>query len=230
MLIDLRQHIITLVAVFLALAVGIVLGSTFINGDSVERKVSGVLEKEFTKLRTENEDQQTRISQLSDQMRRQQEFDRSIAPRLVDRRLVNRSVAIIQTGDYDECVDSVRGILQKAGAEVRSVTVVSPENENTDTKAAMAVRSISGEVDLDKPVTRALEILANSVVTGVNPHAVEVLETKGLIKASGDYSRRTSLVVIVGGSQEIQSDLPSTIDSVLVDKIKAANVLEIVGV
>ena len=70
MLIDLRYHLVTLVAVFLALAVGMLVGSYFMVGPSVERQVAKGLEQQFGKLRTDNRNQQRRIESLQDQLKK----------------------------------------------------------------------------------------------------------------------------------------------------------------
>lgn len=229
MLIDLRQHIITLVSVFLALAVGIVLGGSFINGASVERKVSRLLEKEFDKLRTENRQQQVSISDLTDQLRHQRDFDRLISPGLVAGKLADHGVAIIQTGTYGEATDSIRRILVQSGAEVRSVTVLNVLSEDFTSQADMSVRSITGGVGSPDSSKRALEILANSIVSGQNPKAIGVFSSNGLITSTGDYTRRTPFIVLIGGCKDKESGLSRIVDSVLIDKLKAANATTIVG-
>ena len=139
-------------------------------------------------------------------------------------------MAIIQTGDYGECVDHVKHILQAAGAEVRSTTIVSLNDDNADSRAAVAVQAITGETTLQDPGSRALQILANSLVSGTNTNAIAVLEAKGVIASSGDYSKRTSCVVLVGGSRESEPGLPKAVDAVLLGDLKAAGVVDIVGV
>jgi hypothetical protein len=230
LLIDLRQQIITLVAVFLALAVGIVLGSSMLSGGSVERNLSSRLDKDFKQIRNENQQQSVTITELRDKIRRQEQFDKTVAPVLVRGRLAKLAVAIVQTGDYPESVDHVKRILEDAGAQVCSTTVVYGGDDDADSRAALAVQSIDGETGLRDPMGRALQILANSLISGVNSKAVAELEAQGVIASTGDYSRPMKCIVLVGGSKESQSGEPNTIDSVLLDYLKAAGASDIVGV
>ncbi|MDI6826989.1 MAG: copper transporter, partial [Armatimonadota bacterium] len=118
--IDFRYHLTSLVAVFLALALGILLGSNFIAGSSVERQVSKRLEQQFSQLQAENRSQQRTISTLSERLRKCEEFERSVLPALVAGRLSGRRIAIIQAGDYMEAVQSAKTALEEGGAEVTS--------------------------------------------------------------------------------------------------------------
>ncbi|MCX6375892.1 MAG: copper transporter [Armatimonadetes bacterium] len=106
MLIDLKYHLISLVAVFLALAVGILVGSSFVAGTSVKG-----LEKEFVKLRIQNQQQQNDLELMRDQVASYEEFGRTVAPILVDGKLAMRRIALIQTGDYSEAAQSAKSIL-----------------------------------------------------------------------------------------------------------------------
>lgn len=229
MLINLRQHIITLVAVFLALAVGITMGTSFIGGASVERNISRLLEKEFSKLRVENQQQGSDIDDLSEQLHRHNDFEQSIVPQLLNGRLAKQSVAIIQTGDYPEATQYAKKALETAGAQVRSVTVLYVSDDATEFRAAKAVHKISGTQDIQDVTDRMLEIIANCVTYGQNTAALDVLESEKLISKSGDYTGRVTNVVLVGGSKEQVTILSHSIDAVLIDKLKADNVSTIVG-
>lgn len=225
MLIDLRYHLTTMVAIFLALAVGILVGSSFIAGSSVQG-----LQREFSKLRADNGEQRRIIDDMRGELEKHAEFDRATAPVLVNRRLSWRRIAIIQTGDYSEATQSAKSILEEAGAKVVSVTTLS----NLDSPAARervvrAVELITGETAEPDPVARLLEILANCIATGSNPGALDVLEKKGLLSSTGEYDRQTLQVVLVGGSRHKLSRRAEHIDLPLIDKLKAAGVMRVVG-
>ena len=224
MLIDLKYHLISLVAVFLALAVGIVVGSSFIAGSSVKG-----LEKEFVKLRADNRLQQNKIDDMKAQINRHLQFDRAVAPFLADKQLSGRRIAIIQTGDYSEAAQSARAILETAGAKVASVTTLSNLNsESARNRVVRAAEVITGETPLD-PAARLIEIVANCIATGSNPNALGILEEKGLLTASGGYDRKVLRVVLIGGSRYSASDRASHIDLPLIDALTNAGVVTIVG-
>ena len=225
MLIDLKYHLTSLVAVFLALAVGILVGSSFIAGSSVRG-----LEKEFGKLRTENRQQWKTIESLHEQIKKHSEFEKAAAPALVSGRLAGHRIAIIQTGDYSEATQRAKSILEEAGAKVVSVTTISNlDSESARQRAIRAVELIAGEVGEQDPVGHVLEIVAECVAAGTGSEALGVLEDKGLLSRAGEYDRRTLRVVLIGGCRQERSNRAQHTDLALIDKLVARGVITLVG-
>lgn len=115
-----RHHLISLAAVFLALAIGVVLGSGLLS-DSV---LSG--------LRAEKRDLHGQIDALRDQenllnekLGAANDFDIQMAGRIVRDELAGRSVVIFRTPDaHDDDVDAVSRIVgQAAGTTTGTVTL-----------------------------------------------------------------------------------------------------------
>lgn len=227
MLIDLRYHLIALVAVFLALAVGILVGSSFIGGPSIKG-----LEDEFGKLRVEIRSQQQTIDNLRDLEKKRDEFENAVLPGLINGRLHNRRIAIIQTGDYSEATQSAASILEKAGAKIVSITTLSSlESDVAKKRAARAVELITEETNIVDPVDRLLGIIAGTVVMGGYPDRVKLLESKGLLSGSGEYDRRVFYVVIVGGGKYKTGYMQAQhANLALIDKLKELGVVALVGV
>lgn len=225
MLIDLRYHLITVVAIFLALAVGIVTGSAFLAGSSVKG-----LESEFAKLRAENRAQQQTIEDLRSRNERNIEFAKSVAPWIVNKQLSWRRVAIIQTGDYSEATQNVRSVLEDAGARVVSVTTLSHfDEESARDRVIRSLELITGEAEYSDPVERVTGIIARSVAAGSNLEALEIMERKGLLNKAGEYDRQVLHFVIVGGAKQRGSKRASRVDLLLIDELKAAGVMTVVG-
>lgn len=125
---NLRYHIASLVAVFLALALGLVLGGLIVNTTAGDQTgiVSG-LEQEFDKLRSENsmlKKQATADAQFSDELTRQ----------AVSGRLKGKTVAVV--GLNSKAADLARQSLVEAGATPVSVTVVAKKLDLKNTTAA----------------------------------------------------------------------------------------------
>ena len=225
MLIDLKYHLISLVAVFLALAVGMLMGSSFIAGTSVKG-----LEQQFVRLRTENRQQRDVIDNLRDQGAKQMEFSRAVAPMLVDNRLAMLRVAIVQTGDYSEATQSAKSILEQAGANVASVTTLSYlDSPVAQKRISDAIEEITGQIETGDLVGRMLGILANCVATGSNREVLQVFEKHELLTLAGDYEHRTSRVVLVGGSRRRESVQPQHSDLALIDALHEAGIVTVVG-
>jgi Copper transport outer membrane protein, MctB len=112
--ISLRYHIVSLVAVFLALALGIVVGSTVLKEGSVS-----VLRATSERVRQDNEGYRTENLALKQEQARLQDFAATALPDLVRGRLKDRPVVLLDTDRVDGGVrDRVTQVLQAAGAEV----------------------------------------------------------------------------------------------------------------
>jgi Copper transport outer membrane protein, MctB len=112
--ISLRYHIVSLVAVFLALALGIVVGSTVLQEGTVS-----VLRATSDRVRAESDQNSRENLALKQEISRLQSFGATVLPELVQDRLEGRSVVLVDTDKVDSGMrDSVRKVLEDAGAEV----------------------------------------------------------------------------------------------------------------
>jgi hypothetical protein len=134
--ISLRQHAISLAAVFLALAVGVVLGSGLLS----DTLLSG--------LRDESRNMHAQINTLNDRnnvlnqkLSSASAFDAQIASRTVRDALTGKSVIIFRTPDAkDDDVDGVSKIVGQAGATVTGA--VSLTQEFVDANSAEKLHSV----------------------------------------------------------------------------------------
>jgi hypothetical protein len=113
--IDFRYHIVSLVAVFLAIALGIVIGTTALNGrvlDDLETQVTG-LQDDKRNLEDTTQALQTRLD-TTDQ------FEEAVGPALVQGTLTGRSVVLVIDGDDvdDDAVEAVSILIGQAGGTV----------------------------------------------------------------------------------------------------------------
>jgi hypothetical protein len=112
--ISLRYHIVSLVAVFLALALGIVVGSTVLREGTVS-----VLRATSEQVRQNNESYREENLALKQEQARLQDFAATVLPDLVRGRLKDRHVVLLDTDKVDGGVrDRVTQVLEAAGAEV----------------------------------------------------------------------------------------------------------------
>jgi hypothetical protein len=112
--ISLRYHIVSLVAVFLALALGIVVGSTVLQEGTVS-----ALRATSQEVRQRSEENRTENLALKQDKAHLEAFGAAVLPDLVRDRLEGRSVVLVDTDKVDSGMrDSVRKVLEDAGAEV----------------------------------------------------------------------------------------------------------------
>lgn len=113
-MISLRQHAISLAAVFVALAIGIVLGSGLLSSGLV----SG-LRDDKAGLENQVDDLQSTNNRLGEQLNSADGFDAAVSGRVVENALTDRSVVVVTTPDADPGdVDGVTRSITASGASV----------------------------------------------------------------------------------------------------------------
>ena len=138
-MISLRHHAISLAAVFLALAVGVVMGSGLLS----DTLLAG--------LRDDNRHLQERINGLEKQnnglnekLKSAGEFDAAMAARIVHGALGDKSVIIFRTPDASEdTVDSLSRLLADAGGRVTGTVSLTQQfiDANSSEKLLSVVNS-----------------------------------------------------------------------------------------
>ncbi|MFB9776527.1 copper transporter [Brevibacterium otitidis] len=169
-MIDFRYHLVSLISVFVALAIGIVLGAGPLKepiGDSLESQVES-LRADRDELRTELDQSKTDLNDLN-------EFIVATAPDLLGDTLTDVPVTLVRTaGTNADAVNAVRDRLSETGAGVHdggelSAEVFDPEGAD---KLLTTLRSI--DTDLPDDDAKALsEALASAISTGSSDAADE---------------------------------------------------------
>lgn len=123
-----RYHAASLAAVFVALAIGILIGAAL--GSDVISGASDELEKS---LGSDLNESRARVKQLEGQLAEERDFENLIYPAVVAGRLPREQVGLIALGDVPEGVrEGVQDAVTPSGAELAEVAVV---REPPDTSA-----------------------------------------------------------------------------------------------
>jgi hypothetical protein len=110
--INFRYHVVSLTAVFLSLAVGLVLGSTVLNGPMLD-----ALNNQLTTLGQANQQLREQVSFLEQEAQREETFATEAAPLLLDGILTNRRVAVLVLPGADGYAADLIETLELTGAE-----------------------------------------------------------------------------------------------------------------
>ncbi|MGF7124983.1 hypothetical protein J2X34_005433 [Rhodococcus sp. BE178] len=109
-----RQHAISIAAIFLALAIGVVLGSGLLSNGML----SG-LRDDKAELQNEIEDLNQENNQLGEQLMSADGFDSAVADRIVRDTLAQRSVILVTTPDADPAdIDGINRVVAQAGGAI----------------------------------------------------------------------------------------------------------------
>ncbi|WP_446226407.1 copper transporter [Nocardia sp. IBHARD005] len=137
-MISLRQHAISIAAIFLALAVGVVLGSHTLAGDMLAG-----LRSDKTDLNTQVDALTAQNAQLTARLDAADQFIAGSAARILNGTLADRTVVVLTTPDADPAdIDGVSNSLQTAGATVTGRVALAEsfvdEGEGDRMRSAMA--------------------------------------------------------------------------------------------
>ncbi|MBS4023099.1 MAG: copper transporter [Dethiobacter sp.] len=149
----LKDHIISLVAVFLALGLGILIGSGMSDDMLVkqQRLIIDQMSKDFRSLRSERMDLEARVQLLTRDLYFWGQYQNALYPRLVNGMLENKKAAIICHGI--PLIQGIVDILSDAGAQLTMLAVIDPDEGWTDrdglmasaTAALLTGKNLSGE-------------------------------------------------------------------------------------
>lgn len=119
-MIDFRYHVVSLVAVFLALATGIVIG-----GFSLRGTVADQLNGQVVQLRSEKSDLQGNLNQSTTALRKHDDAISQLSPKILAGQLRNQTVSVVALPGTDEqLVKSVVATAHAGGASVVSTATL----------------------------------------------------------------------------------------------------------
>ncbi len=113
-MINFRYHVVSLTAIFLALAIGLVLGTAALNGPLSDRLLS-----EIQSLSNSNSQLRDQVAELEEEVNSQEETIQDLAPLLLDGRLAGQRIALVaMPGAADDELTAVSQMLDMADATI----------------------------------------------------------------------------------------------------------------
>lgn len=211
--IDIRYHAVSLLAVFLALVLGILVGFALVEPGQMKRFVQEVKkDNEKTRLAKLEE-----LESLRQQHKASQTFENLLLPLVLEDRLQNRRILLLLDSDRrkDSPASRLREVLETAGAEVTAVVTLNSRLgrlKNEEIARLLAGRGIPAPpADVDPRTFLARRIGQRMVEGGTD--LPSYLEEEGLLRLSSrsDFSRPVGTVVVVG-SQTVDSEFADRIE------------------
>ncbi|HEX5994674.1 MAG TPA: copper transporter [Jiangellales bacterium] len=224
-MIDFRYHLVSIIAVFFALAVGIVLGA----GPLGER-VDADLPDQLNSMREQNGQLQEQIRSLESIQDYRDGFIEAVTPEIISGRLDNRDVAVLAMPNADgDLAAGVADMLRESGAEVTaSVRVdtswtdaeseaaldalaanlastgitIPEEGDGYDRGAALLAQAFlisPEEVTLEEGLPSEIDELTLGVNRQIDEEIVVGLSEAGFIEVDDEPERKAELAVVVAG-------------------------------
>lgn len=216
-MVDFRYHLVSIIAVFLALALGIVVGTTALNGQ--------VLDNLKGSIDTLSEDKRTleeTVSELRQQVGSDERLAEEVGPAAVAGALAGRRVVLVNAPNASrEVAEGLVPLLQAAGATVTGTVQLGPDL--LDPEQVGAVEDVLDGLDVGSPapaasapLQRAAAALAGALLlsptevpNSTAAEAAEVLDAfaeSDLVDLGGEGVGRADLSVLVAGEPVVSAE------------------------
>lgn len=201
--INIKYLVVTVLSIFMALAIGMFIGFVMDSGDVIGKETSGIVEQiqeQFDYIKEENESMRAEVAKVNAVNEELNTNLGVLTASITSNKLAGRNIALVQTGkDYD--YSYLREVLEKAGARVSSFTRIDKslyENKEEIEKLYEGLYSSKSE-DILKSVASELSKVISSSES--SPLIVALVE-KGYIELEGAYDTQNDTIVVAGGSQK----------------------------
>lgn len=206
-MIDFRYHLVSLVSVFLALAVGIVLGA-----GPLKESIGDTLTEQVNSLRSDRDALRQDLDRSNTALGHRDEFITAVSPELIANQLGGRTVVLVGLpGSLTDGLDQLRTALEDSGATVTG-QVRLREDWNDPAKEAdretliERLASLVGLADagngptLDSLLARALvtgELADSGVPSPVGKALLDAMEEVGLLEIEEEPTGRATEAILL---------------------------------
>ncbi|MBA3418659.1 MAG: copper transporter [Geodermatophilaceae bacterium] len=201
-MISFRYHLVSLISVFLAIALGIVIGTTQLNGAVLDG-----LATQVDNLTDDKRELETRSQTLQSQLAEGDAFGEAVAPVLVADKLPGATVLVVLAAeDIDaDVVDQTTALVEAAGATVAGTLQLLPEYGDPQVAQDLQNYATSEGVPpgIQLPVTDDAGILVGALLGTVLMNPTEGLEPVDPTATTTVLAALSSLGVLSVESPEV---------------------------
>ena len=237
--IDFRYHLVSIVSIFLALAVGIVLGAGPLKED-----IGTALTQEATSLRADKAQLRKDLDTEKRGTTARDSYSAAVAPSVLAGQLTGRTVALVVAPGADPgLVKDATASLLAAGARVGATVTLAEawadpaKRTFRNTLASQLAALVKAPLEVNSPDQLAATVLARAILGGKDQSterldpgaraALDGLVAGDLVKLSPDQAVPSSGVVFLGGT--VQGSTPQDTDSRLATYLQLVRSLDAAG-
>ena len=181
-MINFRYHVVSLTAVFLALAIGLVVGTAALNGP-----VADNLKSQITALNKDLSNKRDQNNQYREQLNRSESFATEIAPTVLDGKLAGRKLAVVVLPGAGDYADGVVRMLNVAGATVTARVTV--QDKFFEPGVAFELLDLAGQVSQPTIPFAVLPVNSDGVETAGAQLALALMQRAGGVQpTAGDVT------------------------------------------
>ncbi len=211
-MIDFRYHVISIVAIFLALATGIALGAGPL-GKEFDQQLANQAQQD----RQDKQDLRDQLDQADKVVQFEGDFAQTVAPQITGDRLAGHTVAVfVLPGADDETVDSVSSRIEAAGGTIASTITVQDglmdptERQTAEGIASRVLDGVDGLPEIQGAASYQLVgyslargyLATNEGGTPMDAAAQAIdaaYSEANYLTHDGDIGRRANLAVVITG-------------------------------
>lgn len=228
MIINLKYYVITIVAIFLALAIGLFIGIMLDGQDIIveqQQQIVNQLESKFDEFKSKQDELQGRIDSLTVEKEKNIKFIDRVFPILIKDKLKNLNVVIIETSE-DYAYSGISEAFKNAGVSgvsnilIKNTFLLNDENYAQQVAADLNLSGNTKE-EIEKQLIKSL---ASSIVSNNNSQVLAYLKEKKMIDYSNDLPYPADYVIIGGGSVNEDRILFNEVETPLVHQFKNSNI------
>ena len=204
-MINFRYHLVSVTAIFLALAIGLVLGTTALNGPTMDG-----LSETVSSLRGENENLRDQIGQLEDDAAEDQNFAVEVAPATLADTLEEEKILMVAIGAVDPAdVDAVETMLGYSRAD--NVGRLNFTDKFTDPSSSAALTDLVAELSPTKfeapnnndgvesmSALLAAALLGDGVKVDDRDAVIAALQELGMVEGSVTDEQASAVIIVTG--------------------------------
>jgi len=179
--INFRYHVVSLTAVFLALAIGLVVGTTALNGP-----VADSLKDQVSALNKDNSNKRDQLNQYREELNRNQDFATEVAPTVLNGRLNGRKLLLVALPGTADYADGVESMLTVAGATVTAKITL--QDKFFDPAMAYELLDLAGQSSQPTIPVDGLPMNSDGVETASAQLALTMLQRTGGAPTAGDVT------------------------------------------
>jgi hypothetical protein len=226
--IDFRYHLVSIAAIFLSLAIGLVVGATALSDPSLSLLKSG-----NTQLAKDNQAYRNQVQQMQRQQEGENQFAQRLGPQLVRGQLsAERVVFVLLPGASQTIHDQATKMVAQAGATVSGQVTIQKkflDDDQVTVLDQLAETVKPSDITFPQnatPFDKAAAVLAGAVMTNQQARAGsedaaggEILsgfKDQGLVTFSGKPGARATLAVVIAPSTPYQGQGSDTDNQALV--------------
>jgi hypothetical protein len=204
--INFRYHVVSLTAVFLALAIGLVVGTAALNGP-----LSVDLKNRVNALSDQNTQYRSQVSQLIAESKKTEEFANQSAPLLLGGRLNTSSLVLVSMEESNTYVGDLAETVALSGAKITGRIVIKdkffdPKNNEALLDLANSVLPPSlTHTPLNSNAAETASYLLAAVLVTQNPpitadtmrYVLKVFSEAGYLSVSDDFAGTANGIIFV---------------------------------